>query len=82
LKLFRTHDNPALELAVRNNYAIALLVQAEREVDSRKIHKKALRQLAAAMKLRKRDPLIGSVVARNYIGLMQSRKRRAADGDS
>ena len=82
LRLFRTHDNPALEMAVRNNYAIALLVQAEREVDSRKIHKKALRQLAAAMKLRKLDPLIGSVVARNYIGLMQSRKRRAADGNS
>jgi|GEM_PF-2771318 len=80
LKLFRTHDNPALEMAVRNNYAVALLVQAGREGDSPKTLKKALRQFASAMKLRKLDPQMGSVVARNYIGLMQTRKRRAAHG--
>lgn len=80
LKLFRTHDNPPLEMAVRNNYAVALLVQARRDGDSPKVVKKALRQFASAMKLRKLNPQMGSVVAQNYIGLMQTRKRRAAHG--
>jgi len=72
---FRTHDNPALEMAVRNNYALALLTQAQYVTDGRKLEKKAHRQFAAAMRHRKHSKELGSVVALNYMSLMQARKR-------
>ncbi|MFN4896029.1 MAG: hypothetical protein ACK5GN_01110 [Pseudomonadota bacterium] len=80
LSLFRTNDNPALEMAVRNNYSFALLVQAEFSGDRKKYRQKALRQLAAAMKLRKLDQGLGRQVAVNYLGLLQSRKGGGAYG--
>lgn len=80
LAQFRTHDNPALEMSVRNNYAIALLAQAQHDQDPRVLQKKASRQLAIAMKLRKHDSKIGAVVAVNYLGLVQSQKRSTKNG--
>lgn len=76
---FRTDDNPALEMAVRNNYALALLAQAQYAVDGRKLEKKAYRHLAAAMKLRARSKELGSIVALNYMSLMQARKRSVSN---
>jgi hypothetical protein len=77
LAQFRTHDNPALEMSVRNNYAIALLVQSHYEQDPRKLRKKAFRQLVTAIKLRKNDPKAGAIVAINYLGLTHAQKGRA-----
>jgi hypothetical protein len=76
---FRTNDNPALEMAVRNSYAIALLVQAQHALDGRILRKKACGQLAAAMKLRTYDKKNGATVAMNYMSLIQARKRRVSD---
>jgi hypothetical protein len=74
LSLFRTHDNPALEMSVRNTYAIALLLQSEGSPEFGKLQKKALQQLAAASRLRKYNGEIGGVVGLNYLGLAQSIK--------
>jgi hypothetical protein len=79
LMQFRTSDNPALEMAVRNNYAIALLVHAQYVSDENMFWKKANRHLAAAMRLRKHDTRIGAFVAMNYMSLMQARKRRVSN---
>jgi hypothetical protein len=75
LMQFRTDDNPTLQMSVRNNYAVALAVQAQYSQEHRKLRKKALQQLAAAVKLRRYDSTIGSVVAMNYAGLVQAQKR-------
>lgn len=79
IKQFRTDDNPALEMSVRNNYAIALLVKAQHAFDERKLQKKANGQLSAAMRLRKYDKNLGATVALNYMSLMQARKRRMSN---
>jgi hypothetical protein len=80
LAQFRTHDNPALEMSVRSNYAIALLVQSQYEQEGRKLRKKAMHQLAAAVKLRKHDENVGAVATVNYLGLVQAQKRSAKHG--
>jgi hypothetical protein len=76
---FRTADNPALEMAVRNNYALALLVKAQYASDSGKLKNKANQQLAHAMRLSKNNKQFGTVVALNYIGLMQARRRSVSN---
>lgn len=80
LAMFRGRDNPALEMAVRNNYALALLMQAEVAPEPHKLRKKAYRQLAAAMKLRSHDHKVGAIVAVNQLGLVQSRKEGSPNG--
>jgi hypothetical protein len=74
LSLFRTHDNPALEMSVRNTYAVALLVESDASSEMKKLERKALQHLAAAVRLRKYNQEIGAVVALNYLGLAQSIK--------
>jgi len=81
LGLFRTRDNPALQMAVRNNYAIALLVQTQIDKKPRKVFNQARRQLAAAARLRKLESRgVGSIAALNHLALAQAGKRRALYG--
>jgi hypothetical protein len=53
LKGFKVGDNPDLETAIRANYAIALLLQADRAQKGRKMWKAATRQLQLASRAQK-----------------------------
>ena len=78
LEAVLTRDNPTLEMSLRNNYAVALLVRAELGIEAAESVNIAGRQLSAAMKLRKADLDVGNIVALNYYGLepRRSRERR------
>jgi hypothetical protein len=73
-----TRDNAALEMSIRNNYAVALLARAELGIEADESVNMAGRQLSAAMRLRKADVDIGNMVALNYYGLAPgcARERR------
>jgi len=75
LEAVLTRDNPALEMSIRNNYAVALLARAELGIEAAESANMAGRQLSSAMELRKADVDIGNIVAQNYYGLAPKRGR-------
>jgi hypothetical protein len=78
LKQFRAQDNPALAAAVRNNYALALLVQAHYDTKSKKLESKARKQIGAAMRLRAKTGRVGASVSHNRYALIAARKGQRA----
>lgn len=80
LSLFRTHDNPALEMAVRNNYGVALLIQSEQAKSMRAPRKKAIRQFLAARKLRKLSPEVSPMVVHNHLVVVPATKKKGKNG--
>jgi hypothetical protein len=74
LAQFRAQDNPALAAAVRNNYSLALLVQAHYEGNTKKLQAKARKQIGAAMRLRAKTGRVGASVSHNRYALIMARK--------
>jgi hypothetical protein len=58
--------NPALQAAVRNNYAVALLVEFSRDKKRTNLKKVAAKQLVAASRLGALGGLGGAIAADNY----------------
>jgi hypothetical protein len=69
LSELRGGGNPGLELAVRNNYAIALLVEFTQDPKRNKLRKAASKQLGAAVRLVAEGGMNGAVAADNYTKL-------------
>ncbi len=66
LSELRGGGNASLEVAVRNNYAIALLVEFTRDPKRNKLRKAASKQLAAAVRLMAASGMNGAVAGDNY----------------
>lgn len=66
LSELRGGGNASLEVAVRNNYAIALLVEFTRDPKRNKLRKAASKQLAAAVRLMAAGGMNGAVAGDNY----------------
>ena len=70
----RPRDNPSLFAAIRNNYAIALLMRSHTDQESEKLHKAALKKLSAASRMEKAAGANGVVASLNYRRAIEWRK--------
>jgi hypothetical protein len=70
---FRTHDNPGLEAAVRNNYAIALFVQSFYDQQGKQLRARAMKQLVGAARLRRTSGSVGASVWHNRYAAMAAK---------
>lgn len=66
LSELRRGGNPALQAAARNNYAVALLVEFNRDKKRKKLKKAAAKQLVAAIQLGTSGGLGEATAAANY----------------
>jgi hypothetical protein len=70
---FRTHDNPGLEAAVRNNYAIALFVQSFYDQQGKQLRARAMKQLLGAARLRRTSGSVGASAWHNRYAAMAAK---------
>jgi len=76
LMQFYSSDNRALEAAVRNNYALALLVQATSLEHETKLWGRAMKQLSRAARLKPEWGVVSSVVRHNEVVLKSRRVQK------
>ena len=79
LSLFRTRDNPALELVIRNNLAIAQLVMIDQTPKAVRPLRYVVSNLRKAVSLRSADSAIGSYVALNFYGIRNGNREVKRD---
>ncbi len=76
LMQFYSSDNRALEAAVRNNYALALMVQATMSADGAKVWGRAMKQASRAARLKPEWGVVSSVVRHNELVLKSRRSEK------